>query len=176
MIFLLQSFTHLSAEHQWGQLSSNHYVSWYSFSQLVPYFFVCPFCMFVFVPLALISGDIWKFLPVFWTLLRKIGLPIKYTFWLKVSFIYFKSFLLSLDIINTYTYVITKKTLWRYWHILCQKIAMFALVMESASWFAWPRNVIASVQVLITGMIDLLMSLAVNSLLFCYFSALLNHL
>ena len=42
--------------------------------------------------------------------------------------------------------------------------------MESASWFAWPKNVIASVEVSMTGMIDFVMSLAVNSLLFFSFT------
>ena len=94
--FLLQSFEHFSIEHQWGQLSSNHYVSFYLLSQLVPCFLVCLFCAFVFVPLVLISEDFWKPFPVFWILFRKISLPIKCFFCLKVSFIYFKSFLLSL--------------------------------------------------------------------------------
>ena len=56
LIFLLQSFQHLGIEYQWIQLSCNHYVSLYLLSQLVPCFFVCLFCTFVFVPLVLISG------------------------------------------------------------------------------------------------------------------------
>ena len=47
---------------------------------------------------------------------------------------------------------------------------MFVFLMESASWFAWPGNAIASVQVLMTRMIDFRMSLAVNSLLFFSFT------
>ena len=96
LIFLLQSFQYFSIEHQWGQLSSNHYVSLYLLSQLVPCFLVCLFCAFVFVFLVLISGDFRKPVSVFLILFRKISLPIKCLFWLKVSFIYFKSFLLSL--------------------------------------------------------------------------------
>ena len=119
LIFLLQSFQHLSIEHQWGRLSWNHYVSLYLLSQLVSCFLVCRFCTFVFVPLVLISRDFWKILPVFWILFKKISLPIKCPFWLKISFIYFKSFLLRLDIINRCIDVITKKPFWRYWHILC---------------------------------------------------------
>ena len=146
---------------------------------MFPYtcFFVCMFCTFAFAPLVLISGDFWKSLPVLWILFRKICLPIKCPFWLQVSFIYFKSFLLSLDIVNLCIYVITKKPLWRYWHTFARRYnslgndkAMFVLLMESASWFAWPKNIIASVQVLMTGMIDSLMSLAVNSLLFSSFT------
>ena len=44
--------------------------------------------------------------------------------------------------------------------------AMFALLMEPASWFA---NVIASEQVLMTGKIDFLMSLADNSVTFKFY-------
>ena len=40
-----------------------------------------------------------------------IDFDIKFPFWLKVSFIYSKSFSLSLDIINQCIYVITKKPL-----------------------------------------------------------------
>ena len=62
----------------------------------------------------------------------------------------------------------------RGYNSLSNDLAMFVVLMESASWFAWPRNIIASVHVLMTGMIDFLMSLAVNSLGF--FSALQSYL
>ena len=48
-------------------------------------------------------------------------------------------------------------------------IAMFVLLMESTPWFAWSRNFIASVQVLMTRMIDCLMCLAVDSNIFQLF-------
>ena len=40
---------------------------------------------------------------------RKIGLPIKCPFWLKVSCFYFNSFMLSLSVINACIYVIPKR-------------------------------------------------------------------
>ena len=146
LIFLFQSFKHLSIEHLWGQLSCNHYFPFYLFSQLVPCFLVCLICTFAFVFLVLISEDFWKSLPVFWVLYRKIGLPInigKCAFGLKVSFIYFKSFLLGLDFIipcimlsqkihsedNGYSFA-------RGYKSFGNDIAMFVLLMESASWFA----------------------------------------
>ena len=57
----------------------------------------------------------------------------------KQACLYFKSFLLSLDVINPCYYVITKQPLWRY--IGTHKpfgndIAMFLLLMESSSLFA----------------------------------------
>ena len=133
-------------KHLWEQLSCNPYFSFYLPSQLVPCFLVCLICTFAFVFLVLISGDFWKSLPVFWVLYRKIGLPIKIgkcVFWLKVSFIYLKSFLLGLDFIipcimlsakihsedNGCSFAIRCKS-------LGNDIAMFVLLMESASWFA----------------------------------------
>ena len=58
----------------------------------------------------------------------------------------------------------------RGYNSLGNDVAMFVLLMESAPWFAWPRNNGASVQVLLTGMINFQMSLAVNSLLFFSFT------
>ena len=136
--------------------------------------------MFIFVPLVLISGNFWKSLPFVLTLFRKIGLPIKCPVWLKVSFIEFKCFSLSFDILNPCIYVITKihfegicTSFARGNNSLGDSIAMLVmliLLMESTPRFAWPRNVIASVQALMTGIIHFLMSLAVNPLLFFSFT------
>ena len=80
-------------------------------------------------------------------------------------------------LINPRIYVITKSpsegigtSFTRGYKSLGNDTAMFVLLMESAFWFTWPRNVVASVQVLMTGMIDCLISLAVNSLLFFSFT------
>ena len=46
---------------------------------------------------------------------------------------------------------------------------MFVHLMESLSCFVWPKDVIASVKILMTEMIDFLMSLAANSVIFQFY-------
>ena len=98
-------FQHQSIKHQWGQWSYNYYVSLYLLSHLVP-------CFLLYICFVRLSLYPLKSLPVFLLLFRKIGLPIKCSFWLKLSFFYFKIFLLTLDVVNLCIYVITKRPLW----------------------------------------------------------------
>ena len=48
--------------------------------------------------------------------------------------------------------------------------AIFVLLMEPASWFAWPKKTVTRAQFLMTEMIDFLMPLAFNSLLIISFT------
>ena len=131
LVFLIQSFQHLNIEHEWGQLSCNHYVSLYVLSHPVPCFLVWLFSPFVFISLVLISRDFQKSLWVFLILFRKIALPIKCLLWPKstvfLAFIYLKGFLLSIDFIKCCNYIkkVTQKTLA---HILLEDINLLVRV------------------------------------------------
>ena len=82
----------------------------FSFSSLLSFTYVLYVCLCT--PCIDFRGNFRKSFPIFLLLFGKIGLPIKYSFWLKLSFFYFKIFLLRLVVVNLCIYVITKRPLW----------------------------------------------------------------